>query len=59
MSGKRMCCGAVWSIKIGATSKARAITTNPELRRNSKVGLVTMASLADRRNNLLLIQSCW
>jgi len=42
-----MCCGAVWSIKIRAISKARAITNNPELRRNSKIDLATMASLAN------------
>ena len=59
MSEKRMCCGAVWSIKIRAISKALTITTNPELRRNSKIGLATMASLANGRNYLLLTQICW
>lgn len=55
-----MCCSAaVWSIKIRAISKARTITTNPELRRNSKVGLVTMVSLANGRVCLLLTQSGW
>ena len=59
MSGKRMCCGAVWSLQIQTISKTRTITTNPELRRNSKIDLTTMATLANGRNYLLLTQSCW
>jgi len=59
MSGNQMCCGAVWSIKIRAISKDRTITNNPELRRNSKIGLETMTSLANGRNYLLLTHSCW